>query len=78
LTDPERKAVQRLYFAPRARLHGFRSCSGLAEAERALVEEADGAALGYFRRAFVSSRAVPHRGHLAGHAATRRHARGNG
>lgn len=71
LTDAERKAVQQLYFSPRAELARFSFLfPGLAEAERSLVEEADEAKRwAYFRRAFVefSRRARIVAEHLAGH-----------
>ena len=71
LTDDERKAVQQLYFAPRAELARFSFLfPSLAAAERALVEEADeGKRWEYFRRAFVefSRRAHIIAEHLAGH-----------
>ncbi len=71
LTDAERKAVQQLYFSPRAELARFSFLfPGLAEAERSLVEEADEAKRwAYFRRAFVefSRRARIIAEHLAGH-----------
>lgn len=71
LTDPERKAVQQLYFAPRAELARFSFLfPSLAAAEQALVEEADEEKRwSYFRRAFVefARRARIVAEHLAGH-----------
>ncbi len=71
LTDDERKAVQELYFAPRAELARFSFLfPSLADAERALVEEADeDKRWEYFRRAFVEFRRRAHiiAEHLAGH-----------
>src|SRR5262249_32908087 len=71
LTDAERKAVQQLYFAPRAELARFSFLfPNLAAAERALVEEAnEDKRWEYFRRAFVefSRRAHIIAEHLAGH-----------
>ncbi len=71
LTDAERKAVQQLYFAPRAELARFSFLfPSLAAAEQALVEEADeNKRWAYFRRAFVefSRRAHIIAEHLAGH-----------
>lgn len=73
LTDVERKAVQQLYFAPRAELARFSFLfPSLADAERALVEEADESRRWeYFRRAFVTfaRRARVIAEHLAGHVA---------
>nr|WP_281720110.1 neuraminidase-like domain-containing protein [Nitrosomonas nitrosa] len=71
LTDAERKAVQQLYFAPRAELARFSFLfPSLDAAEEALVEEADeNRRWDYFRRAFVefSRRARIVAEHLAGH-----------
>ena len=63
LTDAERKAVQQLYFAPRAELARFSFLfPSLAAAEQALVEEADeNKRWKYFRRAFVE---FSHRAHI--------------
>lgn len=74
LTDPERKAVQQLYFAPRAELARFSFLfTSLADAERALVEEADESKRwDYFRRAFVmfSRRTRVIAEHLAAHVSS--------
>lgn len=71
LTDAERKAVQQLYFAPRAELAQFSFLfPSLAAAERTLVEEAnEDKRWEYFRRAFVefSRRAHIIAEHLACH-----------
>lgn len=71
LTDAERKAVQQLYFAPRAQLARFSFLfTSLAAAEQALVEEADESKRwNYFRRSFVkfSRRAHIVAEHLAAH-----------
>lgn len=71
LTDPERKAVQQLYFAPRAQLARFSFLfPSLAAAELALVEDADeNKRWDYFRRAFIefSRRARIIAEHLAAH-----------
>jgi len=71
LTDEERKAVQQLYFAPRAELARFSFLfPSLAAAEQALVEEADESKRwDYFRRAFAefSRRAHIIAEHLASH-----------
>lgn len=71
LTDAERKAVQQLYFAPRAELARFSFLfPSLAAAEQALVQEADETRRWeYFRCAFVefSRRAHIVAEHLAAH-----------
>lgn len=71
LTDAERKAVQQLYFAPRAELARFSFLfPSLAVAERALIEEPiEEKRWEYFRRAFAefSRRAHIIAEHLAGH-----------
>lgn len=71
LTVSERKALQQLYFAPRAELARFSFLfPSLAAAEHALVEEPDeNKRWDYFRRAFVefSRRAHIVAEHLAGH-----------
>lgn len=71
LTDAERKAVQQLYFAPRAQLARFSFLfPSLADAEKALVEEGDeGKRWAYFRRAYLafSRRAHIVAEHLAAH-----------
>ncbi|WP_260955701.1 Tc toxin subunit A-related protein [Pseudomonas citri] len=71
LTDAERKAVQQLYFAPRAELARFSFLfPSLADAEQALVQEADETRRwAYLRRAFVefSRRARIIAEHLAAH-----------
>ncbi|MQA29779.1 MAG: insecticidal toxin complex protein [Luteitalea sp.] len=73
LTDAERKAVQQLYFGPRAELARFSFLfPSLAAAEQALVEEPDEARRWeFFRRSFVefSRRARIVAEHLAGHVA---------
>ena len=72
LTAAEQTAVQQLYFAPRAELAQFGFLfPSLAEAEQAMVEEADEASRWrYFRRCFATfaQRARIVAEHLAGHA----------
>jgi hypothetical protein len=71
LTDAERKAVQQLYFEPRAELARFSFLfPSLATAEQALVEEADEERRwDYFRHAFLefANRAQIVAEHLADH-----------
>jgi hypothetical protein len=71
LTDAERKAVEQLYFEPRAALARFSFLfPSLAAAEQALVEEPDeDKRWDYFRHAFVefANRAQIVAEHLAGH-----------
>ncbi|MGF6201732.1 neuraminidase-like domain-containing protein [Pseudomonas laurylsulfatiphila] len=71
LTDAERKAVQQLYFAPRAELARFSFLfPSLAAAEQAMVQEVDETRRwAYLRRAFVefSRRARIVAEHLAAH-----------
>ena len=72
LTAAEQAAVQQLYFAPRAQLARFSFLfASLAEAEQALIEEADERRRwDFFRRAFLqfARRASVIVEHLAGHA----------